>query len=66
MGAVEAQKEEDVLPVLEAYIKGQRVRKVYVDEGDQVCVMSEKTMHQLGLEVHGKSEFKPKWRTMYQ
>ena len=51
MGAVEAVKEEDVSPVLEAYIKGQRVCKVYVDGGTQVCVMSEKTMHQLGLEV---------------
>ena len=25
-----------------------------------MCVMSEKTMHHLGLEVHGKSEFKAK------
>ena len=60
MGAVEARKEEDVLPVLEAYIKGQRVHKVYVDGGAQVCVMSEKMMHRLGLEVHGKSQFKAK------
>ena len=42
MGAVEAKKEEDVLPILEAYIKGQRICKVYVDGGAQVCVMSEK------------------------
>ena len=60
MGAEEAIKEEDVLPVLEAYIKGQMIRKVYVDGGAQVCVMSKKTMHQLGLEVQGKSEFKAK------
>ena len=32
----------------------------YVDAGAQVCVMSEKTMHHLGLEVHGKLEFKAK------
>ena len=57
MGAVEAVKEEDVLPV---YIRGQRIRKVYVDGEAQVCVMSGKTMHQLGLEVQGKSEFRAK------
>ena len=59
MEVVEAVK-EDVLAVLEAYIKGQRILKVYVDGRAQVCVMSEKTMHQLGLEVQGKSEFKAK------
>ena len=60
MGAVEAKKDEDVLPILEAYIKGQRINKVYVDGGAQVCVMTEKMMHRLGMEVQGKSEFKAK------
>ena len=60
MGVVEATKEEDVLPVLEVYIKGQRICKVYVDGGAQVYVMSKKTMHQLELEVPGKSKFKAK------
>ena len=60
MGAIEAKKEEDVLPVLEAYIKGQRIRNVYVDGGAQVSVMSKKMTHRLGLEVQGKYEFKAK------
>ena len=60
MGAIEARRDEDVLHVLEAYIKGQRIRKVYVDWGAQVFVMGEKMMHNLGLEVQGKSEFKAK------
>ena len=45
MGSVEAKKDEDILPVIEAYIKGQRIQKVYVDGGAQVCVMSEKMMN---------------------
>ena len=60
MGSVEAKKDDDVLPILEAYIKGQRIRKVYVDGGAQVCIMSEKMMHHLGLEVQGKFEYKAK------
>ena len=60
MGAIGAEQEEDVLPVLKAYIKGQRICNVYVDGGAQVNVMSEKMMHCLGLEVQGKSKFKAK------
>ena len=60
MGSIKAKKESDVLVVLEAFIKGQSIRKVYVNGGAQVYVMSEKTMHHLGLEVHGKSEVKAK------
>ena len=60
MGSVEAKRKSDVLPILEAFIKGHRICKVYVNGGAQVCVMSEKTMHHLGLEVHGKWEFKAK------
>ena len=55
MGSIEAKKESDVLPILKVVIKGQRICKVYIDGGAQVCVMTEKTRHHLGLEVHGKS-----------
>ena len=60
MGSIEAKRESNVLPILEALIKGKRIHKVYIDEGAQVCFMSKKTMHHLGLEVHKKSELKAK------
>ena len=60
LGILGTQENEDVLPVMEAYIKGQSISKVCVNGGVQVCVMSEKMMNQLGLEVSGKSEFKAK------
>ena len=60
MGAIGAKQEEDVLPVLEAYIKGQRICNVYVDGKAQFSVVSEKMMDHLGLEEQGKSEFKDK------
>ncbi|MCO5593768.1 hypothetical protein L7F22_047785 [Adiantum nelumboides] len=49
--------ENDVL-VLDTQIKGQRVSSDYVDGGAQVCVISEKMMHKLRLEVSGPSGFK--------
>ena len=45
LGILGTQENEDVLLVIEAYIKGQCVSKVYVDGGVQVCVMSEKMMN---------------------
>ena len=60
MGIVDAKRVDDVLPIIEAHIRGQRVSKVYVDCGAQVCVISEKMMNQLGLEATGKSDFRAK------
>ena len=55
-----AKESEDVLLVIKAYIKGQWVLKFYVDGGMHMCVMSEKMVNQLVLEVSGKSNFKAK------
>ena len=51
MGAIEVKEEDDVLPILEAYVRGQIIFIVYVDGGAPVNVMSGKMMHHLGLEV---------------
>ena len=60
MGAIWAKQNENVLLVLEAYIKSQSICNMYVDGKAQISVMSEKMMHPLGLEVQGKFEFKAK------
>lgn len=50
----------DVVPIVQASIKGQEISKVYVDGGAQICSMSEKIMYKLGLEVSGPSAYKAK------
>ena len=47
-------------PIIEAYIKGKRISKVDVDDGTQICVMSEILMNQLGMEVSGPSTYRKK------
>ncbi|MCO5598269.1 hypothetical protein L7F22_052361 [Adiantum nelumboides] len=49
MGLVFGRNLQDITPVLNAYVKGQRVSNVYVDGGAQICVITEQTMHRLGL-----------------
>ncbi|MCO5588643.1 hypothetical protein L7F22_042600 [Adiantum nelumboides] len=58
VNTLKAQLLEDDVPVLDTQIKGQRVTSDYVDGGAQVCVISEKMMHKMRLEVSGPSGFK--------
>ena len=51
---------EGVVPMIDAQVAGQNVSKVYIDGGAQICVISEKVMHCLGLEVNEPSDFKAK------
>ena len=58
--ALRVSTQEDIEPIVDAYIKGRRISNVYVDGGAQMCVMTEKTMHKLGLEVLDNSKCQAK------
>ncbi|MCO5574642.1 hypothetical protein L7F22_028431 [Adiantum nelumboides] len=58
MGLVSGRNLQDITPVLNAYVKGQRVSNVYVDEGAQIYVMTEQTMQRLGLKVNAPCKAK--------
>ena len=45
------------MPLVEAKINGQRIQKVYVDGGVKICIVIEKLMHRLGLEVSETTKF---------
>ncbi|MCO5596828.1 hypothetical protein L7F22_050898 [Adiantum nelumboides] len=47
---------KDIEPIVDAYIKGKRVSNVYVDGGAQMCVITERTMHRLGLGITEPSD----------
>ncbi|MCO5551814.1 hypothetical protein L7F22_005317 [Adiantum nelumboides] len=58
VNTLKAQVLEDDVPVLDTQIKRQRVSSDYVDGGAQMCVIGEKMMHKLRLEVRGPFGFK--------
>ena len=60
MRAISRRNLEDVLPIMNAYIKGQHITNVYIDGGAQICVMIEDMMHLLSLEVDNLAPFKSK------
>ncbi|MCO5594098.1 hypothetical protein L7F22_048119 [Adiantum nelumboides] len=60
MGFISGRNLQDITPVLNAYVKGQRVSNVYVDGGAQICIMTEQTMHRLGLKVNAPAPCKAK------
>ncbi|MCO5568794.1 hypothetical protein L7F22_022494 [Adiantum nelumboides] len=49
--SIKSNTPKDIEPIVDAYIKGKRVSNVYVDGGAQVCVITERTMHRLGLSI---------------
>ncbi|MCO5551558.1 hypothetical protein L7F22_005062 [Adiantum nelumboides] len=60
MGLVSGRNLQDITPVLNAYVKEQRVSNVYVDGGAQICVTTKQTMHRLGLKVNAPAPCKAK------
>ncbi|MCO5550381.1 hypothetical protein L7F22_003865 [Adiantum nelumboides] len=60
MGLVSGRNLQDITPVLNEYVKGQRVSNVYVDGGAQICVITKQTMQCLGLKVNAPAPCKAK------
>ena len=64
MWAILGRKLEDILPIMDAYIKGQHITIVYTNESAQICLMSESMMHYISLEVDNPAFARPKWQTI--
>ncbi|MCO5568364.1 hypothetical protein L7F22_022063 [Adiantum nelumboides] len=54
--SIKSNTPKDIEPIVDAYIKGKRVSNVYVDGGAQMCVITEQTMHRLGLSITEPSD----------
>ena len=57
VSAIKAYGLKDIVPLVEAQINGHRIPKAYIDSGAEVCVITERLMNQLGLEVVELSNF---------
>ncbi|MCO5563370.1 hypothetical protein L7F22_017011 [Adiantum nelumboides] len=54
--SIKSNTPKDIDPIVDAYIKVKRVSNVYVDGGAQMCVITERTMHRLGLSITEPSD----------
>ena len=53
---VRSRRIKDIVPLVVSEVNGRVVQKTFVDSGAEICVMSEKLMHRLGLDVHEPAE----------
>ena len=60
IGLVRSNVKSDVVPIVDTWVKGQRVTNLYVNGGAQLCVMIENLIHKLRLEVDTPSQSKVK------
>ena len=58
MALIKTNPKNDVVPTIDAYIKGQKISRVYVDGGAQMCVITEKLVNRLKLEITTPSRFR--------
>lgn len=58
MALIKANPKNDVVPTIDAYIKVQKISRVYVDGGAQMWVITEKLMNRLKLEITTPSRFR--------
>ncbi|MCO5574670.1 hypothetical protein L7F22_028460 [Adiantum nelumboides] len=60
MALISGRSLKDIVPIVDAYVKGQRISNIYVDGGTQICVMSEHVFHRLGLKISAPAPYKAK------
>ena len=55
---IKSKPKDDVVPIIDAWVKGKKVSRVYVDGGAQMCVMTERLMNRLKLEITTPSKYR--------